>query len=112
MVQLNGVTEASASYRVTSYANMTVAIVGSSQGESIQIQGRRFLGNLHVILIAYPLSTHARTVILGSVTTNGRGSFRLQRVTRKLVPGQYVVRAFSTDAVSAQMAEQFLEVVS
>ncbi|GAC1470872.1 MAG: hypothetical protein PVSMB7_22080 [Chloroflexota bacterium] len=112
MAQINGASVASARYLVASHANLRVSVQGSPHGETVSVDGRRFLPGLHLVLVAYPLFRGAKVVVLTRVSTDSHGTFSVQQTSRILVPGQYVLRSFSTDAVSAQMAEQFFEVVS
>jgi hypothetical protein len=49
--------------------------------------------------------------MLGSVQVNARGRFAFTGPIDKLEPGQYVLRAWSSSSVAAEMAQTFFEVV-
>lgn len=107
---VDGGTLASSKFDVTSRASIRVGTSLTAKGLVIAIQGRRFVPRLNVVLIATSLGPRARQVILGTTVTNAHGTFRVRKVDRALAAGQYVLRAWSTSAGSAQMAEYFFEV--
>lgn len=108
--EIDGVTYAAAWYAVTSAARLNVSVLAEAGGDSIQVSGKRFLPELDLLLVAFPVFRRGH-VILGWARTNARGAFSLQSVPHRLEPGQYVLRAYSTSALSAQMAEALFEVV-
>lgn len=107
---VNGGTLASSKFDVTSRASIRVGTSLTATGLVIAIQGRRFVPHLNIVLIATSLGPRATQVILGTTVTNAHGTFRVRKVNRALAAGQYVLRAWSTSAGSAQMAEYFFEV--
>jgi len=107
---VDGGTLASAKFDVTSRASIRVGTSLTTKGLVIAIQGRRFVPHLNVVLIATSLGPRATQVILGNAITNAHGTFIVRKLNRALAAGQYVLRAWSTSAGSAQMAEYFFEV--
>lgn len=111
IANVNGVRYASARFVVTSKASLAVQVLPAGNGETLQIRGRRFLPRLRLLLVAYAMSAAGHPVVLGAVQTNARGKFVFVSSGRSLAPGQYVLRAWSADALSAQMAEAFFQVL-
>lgn len=108
--EIDGVTYAAAWYAVTSKANLSVSVLAAVGGDRIEVMGKRFIPDLSLLLVAFPTFRKGH-VVLGWARTDGRGAFRLEYAPRRLSPGQYVLRAYSTSAVAAQMAEVPFEVV-
>jgi hypothetical protein len=111
IAQVNGVPYAAARYRITSTALLRVSVTPGQIGEQVQVRGLRFLPHLTLVLVAYSVDTRARPILLGVVRTGRHGTFRFVASSQRLVPGQYLLRAWSVSQVSAQMAEGFFEVV-
>lgn len=107
---VDGGTLASAKFDVTSRASIRVETSLTTKGLQITIHGRRFVPHLNIVLIATSLGPRATQVILGQAATDAHGTFSIRKMSRALAAGQYVLRAWSTSAGSAQMAEYFFEV--
>lgn len=109
--QVNGLRYASASYKVTSAAVLAVRVSSRRKGEQVGVRGQRFLPELRLVLIAYPMFAGGKVQVLGSVKTAKNGAFKFVMVTRTLRPGQYLLEALSQSALSTQMSQTFFEVV-
>jgi len=110
-LEINGVDYAAAWYSVTSAARLEIRVGTNAGGDEIVVSGRRFLADLKLVLVAYPVSNPKGYTLLGWPITDGRGRFSYRYDARRLPAGQYVLRAYSTSAVAAQMAEAPFEVV-
>jgi hypothetical protein len=106
-----GVPHASAKYVVASRASISAEAGPDARGEAISVTGTHFLPRSRLVLIAYPVAQGRKPIVLGSVSCSQRGAFRFRATTRKLAPGQYTLGAWSTSALTAQMAETFFQVV-
>jgi hypothetical protein len=111
LASVNGVIWAGSVYRVQSAATMSGSVTPAAHGEHVQLRGRHFVSNVKLLLVAYPLSTRGKPVVLGTVHSDGHGAFAYTRTVRTLPLGQYVVRAWSQSALTAQVAETFIQVV-
>jgi hypothetical protein len=111
VASVNSVPYASARFLVTSKASLAVQVQPAGKGETLQVSGRRFLPHLRLLLVAYSMSANGHPIVLGAVQTDPRGRFAFVSSGRSFVPGQYVLRAWSADALSAQMAEAFFQVL-
>lgn len=111
LLLLGGVRYASAPYVVSSRATLTVSVSAVSGGESLTIRGRRFLPRIKLLLIAYPIDAGGKPVVVGKVRSGHHGAFKYSRTVSGLALGQYTLRAWSNDALAAQMAETFFQVV-
>jgi len=97
-------------YRVVSRASLTARVQPAPNGDRFTVSGRRFLPDIHILLAAYPLFSGARAFVLGTARADAEGRFALRVVTRKGVPGEYVVRAYSVGSLAAQVAETYVQV--
>jgi hypothetical protein len=105
-----GVTYAAARYTVVSRATLAVGVAsGSSTGE-LEVSGSHFLPRLKLVLVAYRATGGDPVAVLGTVDTGAGGHFTLT-AHKQLAPGEYILRAWSTSTLSAQMAETFFQVV-
>lgn len=111
LASVNGAIVARADYRVSSTATLSGKVTSVSRGEEIRLRGKHFLPHVKLLLIAYPMSEHAKPVVIGDVRSNGKGAFTYTRTLATLPLGQYAVRAWSQNAFAAQMAETFIQVV-
>ena len=111
IAEVGGVPLAEARYRVISRAHLTVSVTSARDGELLQISGRKFIPRIPLILVIYPVEKPRKYIVIGSVRSGTNGHFQFSRSTRKLVPGQYILRAWSGDQLSAQMAEVPFQVV-
>lgn len=110
-ITIGGIRYASARYTVKTAATLDVHVSSTPQGDRIAIGGRRFISGLKLALFAYPMVHGATGILLGNVRANREGSFRFVLTGRKLAPGQYILQAWSLNALSSQMAETFFEVI-
>ena len=108
---VNGVRYARAIYRVTSDATLTASAAPSGDAEIVHVHGTDFLPRERLLLVAYPMSVRGKAIIIGYTHCGRRGRFRFHRTLPGLPPGQYALRAYSQDGLSAQMGETFFEVV-
>lgn len=106
VAEYGGIPYAAATYRVASSATLSV----SQPGPWLHIHGSRFVPHLRLVLIAYPLAGH-KPIVLGRARTNDRGTFSARAHATKLSTGEYVLRAWSSNQVSAQMAQAVFQVV-
>jgi hypothetical protein len=111
IASVNGVQYATAQYTVVSDAALSVGVGPSRRGEVLSVRGHHFLSRARLLLIAYPLDVKARPIVVGRARASAAGTFRYRGVLRHLAPGQYALRAWSQNALSAQMAETFFQVV-
>lgn len=111
VASLNGVTYAAAAYTVISDASLTVQTSSYGKGARVTVRGQRFLSHLKLLLVAYPMDVRGKPILVGDARTNARGAFRFVTTLRKLPPGQYALRAWSQNALAAQMADTFFQVV-
>jgi len=102
---------AEASYDVRSAAILHSQASSVGNGDIIRVRGTGFLPNLKVLLVAYPIDVSGKPIALGTTKCNARGSFTYSRTVPTLALGQYLVRAWSDDAMAAQMAESYFQVV-
>ena len=110
-ITIGGVRYASAPYTVKTAATLAVQVSSNPQGELLSITGKRFISGLKLALFAYPMVHGGTGILLGSVHANRGGSFHFLLAGRKLAPGQYILQAWSVNALSSQMAETFFEVI-
>lgn len=102
---------AAARYVVKSAAGLSVRITSAGKDEQVRVRGRQFIPHLKLLLIAYPLFSGGNSVLLGNAQADGKGSFTYSVVTPSLHTGEYFLRAWSADALAAQMAEAYFQVV-
>ncbi|MBV9282633.1 MAG: hypothetical protein JOZ41_21355 [Chloroflexi bacterium] len=110
-VTVNGVPYASALYTVRSAAVLSASASFAPGGDVVRVAGKRFVGNLKLELVAYPMFTGRKAVVLGIVTASPSGSFQRSFTTNQLRPGQWVLRAWSISDLAVQMAEAYFEVL-
>lgn len=110
MADYGGVPYAAAWYSVVSRATLAVTVTSVGQGEDLQVWGKHFLPRLKVVLVTYHAAGGLPVAVLGTATSTARGQLELT-THRQLAPGEYVMRAWSTSTLSAQMAETFFQVV-
>ena len=111
MASVDGVAWAKARYTVTSDAALHVVVSSGAGGEMVRVSGKRFVSRLHLLLIVYPMFQGGPVLVLGRTQADRHGAFTFVQGSRQLIPGQYELRAWSTDALSAQMAEAFFQVI-
>ncbi|MGH2442791.1 MAG: hypothetical protein ACRDFX_06470 [Chloroflexota bacterium] len=109
-LQVRGVSYATSVYRVTSHASLLVSVAPGSDGDTVRIRGKAFLHHSQLLLVAYLVTRHPKPILLGSSRSSSTGRFSFQLTTRKLAPGEYTLRAYSTNALAAQMAETYFQV--
>lgn len=107
----NGTIWASTVYRVRSAATLSGSVSSVVHGERVTVAGKHFLPRVKLLLIAYPMSVRGKPVIIGTARSDGSGAFTYTRTIGKLPLGEYALRAWSQDALAAQMAETFIQVV-
>lgn len=107
--EVNSVPVAHAGYHVVSLARLDAKSVVSPTSEGIQVRGRRFLPNTRAALIVYPVQGSGKPILLGVATSDSTGAFTYFKGL-KLKPGQYVLRAWTVSAITAQMAQTFFQV--
>jgi hypothetical protein len=110
-ITIGGVRYASALYTVKTAATLAVQVSSTLQGERVSIIGKRFISGLKLALFAYPMVHGAAGILLGTVHASRKGAFHFVLTGRKLAPGQYVLQAWSLNALSSQMADTFFEVI-
>lgn len=110
-VDVNGVAYASTLYRVRSHAGMVVALAPGAGGETIKVRGKHFLPYLTLLLVAYPMFTGAKAILLGRTRSDSVGRVRFTTTISAFRAGQYDLRAWSSNGLAAQMADAFFEVV-
>ena len=110
VADFDGVAYAAARYTVVSRAALAVHVAPGGTAGELAVSGTRFLPHLRLVLVAYHATGGDAVAVLGSVNTGGRGVFTLT-THKQLAPGEYILRAWSTSALSAQMAETFFQVV-
>lgn len=108
---VNGVRYALAIYRVASQALLSASAEPAHGAETVRVQGSQFLPREKLLLVAYPMSVRGKPIVVGIARCGRKGRFRFETTLRGLAPGQYALRAYSQDAMSAQMGETFFEVV-
>jgi hypothetical protein len=111
LLTVGGVRYAAAPYAVSSAATLTARATGVAGGDRIRVRGANFMPRLKLLLIAYPIDIRGRPIVVGTVRCGSHGRFKYSRMLTKLSLGQYALRAWSTDAMSAQMAETYFQVV-
>jgi hypothetical protein len=108
---INGVPYAAALYHVVSAAVLGVSVSTKSSGERLSIQGRHFLPHLKLLLISYSMTGKQKPDVVGTITSNAKGSFFVTKTIKMLAPGQYVLRAAAVNSYAAQVADAFYQVV-
>jgi hypothetical protein len=111
VARVDGIAYARATYRVMSSAVLAVTMAPASDGEELQATGRHFLPRARILLAAYPLFKGKKPLTLGVVETSQVGALSFRTVTRRLVPGEYVLRAWSVSSLTMQLAETYFQVV-
>jgi hypothetical protein len=111
VADINGVRWATARYAVVSRASLTVHVLPAAPGDTLHISGLHFLPHLKLALVVYPLFKGPSAAVIGRPVTDAYGRFVLVHIDPKLVPGQYLLRAWSLDALSSQLAETYFQVV-
>jgi hypothetical protein len=111
LLTVGGVRYASAEYVVRSAAALSARAVGRTGGDRIIVRGTGFLPHRKLLLVAYPIDVKGKPLVVGTTRSGAYGGFRYVRSLGKLPLGQYALRAWSDDALSAQMAETFFQVV-
>lgn len=111
VAEIGGVRWAAARYRVTNAAHMTVEAIPGGRTEVLQVTGRKFLPDVSLLMVAYALVRPRHPMIIGTIHTDSRGRFQFTYSSRKLVPGQYILQAWSQSEFSAQMAQELFQVV-
>jgi len=101
---------AAAPYRVISRASVAVNAQPTGSGDRLRVRGRRFLAHTHLVLVAYPLFHGQKALVLGKVSTNRHGAFASRYQTRKLAPGAYELRAYSSESEVAQTVSTYFQV--
>ena len=76
----------------------------------MRIHGTNFIPDMKLAFVASPTFRGAKGVELATARADSRGNVSLVISTNKLLPGEYILRAWSATALAAQMAEIFLEV--
>lgn len=110
LAEVDGVSYASAHYRVVSLANLRAEVRGTVEHERIVVHGTHFLPHLRLILVAYSVTKGSKPIVIGTSQTSESGKLSYTHPV-SLAPGQYALRATSTSGLSSQMAETFFEVV-
>lgn len=110
-VQQDGLILASALYTVESLAVMNVAADLNRTGDVLTVSGQHFLPSTRLYLVVYPTLRGHKPVPIGTVWSDKHGRMSYSYSTRKLSPGEYVLRAYSMSAITAQMAQTFFQVV-
>jgi hypothetical protein len=108
---VNGVRYALAIYHMTSQALLSASAAPQRGAEVVRVKGRAFLPYEKLLLIAYPMSVRGKPIVVGRARCGRKGNFHFETTMSELAPGQYALRAYSQDALSAQMGETFFEVV-
>lgn len=111
LASVGGKQVATATYYVKSAAALTVKAIPTDKGYEVRIRGAHFLHGLRLLLVAYPLVSGEKPLVLGTTRATDRGTLAFSYVTPRLRPGQYVLRAFAASLLSSQMAEAFFQVV-
>src|SRR5438270_13878485 len=98
-------------YDVMSRATFRLYLTPPRQSWRVILSGRRFLPNTRLLLAAYPMFPGAKPVSLGVARSTSTGLLSFSDVTRKLVPGEYVLRVWSMDFLTVEMAYAYFQVV-
>jgi hypothetical protein len=112
LAEIQGVPIASARYTVISRAILSVDVVSANGTDTFTIVGRRFISHERLFILAIPMSGPGVPTELANVRCGRHGRFRLIRSIASLPPGQYDLRALSTDAGSLQIADTVFSVVT
>jgi hypothetical protein len=110
--RIQGVSYASARYTVASMAVLSVSVSSSPGVDTFTISGRRFVSHEKLVLLAFPVAGGNEPISIGNVRCGRHGRFTYVRAVASLPPGQYVLRALSTDTGSLQMADTFFSVIT
>jgi hypothetical protein len=86
-------------------------VTPGSSGVIVQITGRRFLPDSRLLLAAYPTSVGSQAVTLGMVRSSADGRFTFVTASRKLLIGEYTLRAWSLDFARIDLADTYFQVV-
>lgn len=111
LLTIGGVRYASAPYVVSSAAALSARAIGRAGSNRIIVRGTGFLPHLKVLLIAYPIDVKGRPLVVGTTRSGRYGRFKYVRSFARLALGQYLLRAWSDNALAAQMAETYFQVV-
>jgi hypothetical protein len=111
IAEINAVPYASANYTVKSKATLSVSVYGSAPDVRLIVRGSHFVPRITILLVVYPLVKKGEPIMLGRTQSGKRGTISLVRSSRRLVIGQYLVRAFSASASAAQTAQAFFDIV-
>jgi hypothetical protein len=109
VADIDGVPQAGARYRVVSAAHLSVQVTSTGRGELLQVWGAKFIPGTPLVLIVYPVVRGHPPLLIGTVRSGLHGRFQVRQVNRKLVPGQYILRVWSSE--TAQTAEMPFQVV-
>jgi hypothetical protein len=111
LADVQGVPYARATYDIVSLASLATSVTPTARGGTLSISGKKFVPGFRLTLIAYSTVGGRKPIVLGTVQVNPRGRFSFDRPVDDLDPGQYVLRAWSSSSVAAEMAQTFFEVV-
>jgi hypothetical protein len=98
-------------YHVVVRALMSASVTPTATGERLRVTGRHFMPGARLLLALYPMISGARPTTLGVVRSSDSGGMSFEKVARKLVPGEYVLRAWSLDFVTVDLADAYFQVV-
>lgn len=104
-----GVAYATSNFQVVSAATIRVSVTPNPQGDRILVTGTRFEARSHLLVVAYRFAKRARPIVLGHARADDAGVLRY-RIIRRLPPGEYTLHVFSTDALTADMADTYFQV--
>lgn len=96
VASVHGIPMAVAKYIVSSAAVLALHESPTSSGVRLFITGTRFVPRTRLVLIAIALSGLSTPIRLGTINSGQYGRFALE-VTKRLAPGQYILRALSAD---------------
>lgn len=111
LAEVQGVPYARATYDIVSLATLATSVTPTAGGGTLSVTGKKFVPGFQLTLIAYSTVGGRKPIVLGTVQVNSRGRFSFARPVDDLEPGQYVLRAWSSSSMAAEMAQTFFEVV-
>jgi hypothetical protein len=106
---VDAIPQAAARYHVVSAAHLDVRVTPGRGGELLQIWGTKFIPGTPLVLIVYPVVKGHAPLIIGTVRAGSHGRFSISQTSRKLTPGEYLLRVWSSE--TAQTAEMPFQVV-
>ena len=109
-VDINGVPYAYARYTVQSRASVQAFASPGLKGERVLVRGSGFLRRTKLLLVAYAVAGRSKPIVLGTVRADVKGRLSATLTNWRLGPGTYLLAAFASSPLEAQMAETYFQV--